>query len=378
MVELKGITWDHPRGYAPLQASTKRYMQQTGVSVTWDRRSLKDFGDISVEMLADNYDLLIIDHPHMGVVDSSACLLNLNDHLSSVEIDLYKKESVGPSFSSYYYNNKQWALPVDAACQAAAYRPDLVDEVLLPSSWDNLVSFSAVLRLKKQFIGTALCPTDCNSIFLTLSAQTGNPVTGYNKELIPLERGIQILEMMMTLKQLSHPESLNWNPINLYDQMVSSDEVVYSPLAYAYINYSSIGSLEKQLKYTSIPGKTHAILGGAGMAVSAKSKHIKQAVDYLKWMCHPDYQKSYYLKQGGQPGQLSAWTDSENNISSGNFLSALLPTINTAFVRPRLPMWPEYQEWLGDIIHDYLKNNMDATVVIEEINKEFKRVFKIA
>ncbi len=67
MIALRGITWDHPRGYQPLAASADPYAAEFGVRVTWDRRSLKDFGDAPIDLLAADYDLLIIDHPHMGL-----------------------------------------------------------------------------------------------------------------------------------------------------------------------------------------------------------------------------------------------------------------------------------------------------------------------
>ena len=66
MITLRGITWDHPRGYAPLAASVAPYAQAHSVRVEWERRSLKDFGDAPLPELARDYDLLIIDHPHVG------------------------------------------------------------------------------------------------------------------------------------------------------------------------------------------------------------------------------------------------------------------------------------------------------------------------
>jgi len=65
MTKLRGITWDHPRGYAPLHAASAIYRQQTGVQVDWAKRSLKDFGDAQLTELARDYDLLIISkHGH--------------------------------------------------------------------------------------------------------------------------------------------------------------------------------------------------------------------------------------------------------------------------------------------------------------------------
>lgn len=46
-ITLKGIAWDHPRGYDPLQATSKAFAElYQGVSIKWNIRSLKEFGDM--------------------------------------------------------------------------------------------------------------------------------------------------------------------------------------------------------------------------------------------------------------------------------------------------------------------------------------------
>ena len=67
-VALKGMTWNHPRGYLPLEAAAREWEARTGVAVNWDKRSLQDFESFPVELLAREYDLIIIDHPHVGQI----------------------------------------------------------------------------------------------------------------------------------------------------------------------------------------------------------------------------------------------------------------------------------------------------------------------
>ena len=40
MIKLKGITWDHARGYDPLIASSELYFKEKGIQVEWQKRSL--------------------------------------------------------------------------------------------------------------------------------------------------------------------------------------------------------------------------------------------------------------------------------------------------------------------------------------------------
>jgi len=370
---LKGITWDHPRGYAPLYASADRYKKLTGVEIIWSKHSLKDFGDTSIQALSENYDLLIIDHPHIGIAATSQCLLKLDALMSSEELNLFALQSVGPSFFSYNYQNHQWALPIDAACQVASYRSDLFI-YKIPETWNEVFSVANNLKQNKKFIGTALCATDCNCTFLTLSAQHNDAPKENKSDLVNKHTGVKILQLISKLKDVSHPDSLKWNPINLYDHMISNDDVVYSPLAFGYVNYSTNNNQNHFLKYAGIPGKTGSLLGGAGIAISSKCKNIIAAIEYIKWICDPEYQKTKYVEEGGQPGQLKAWKDKTVNAFTNNFFADTLSTIETAYVRPRMPGWPAFQEYLGNVVHDFLLYNKNAEMIIDELNNAYKKM----
>ena len=63
-IRLTGLTWDHPRGYAPLLAGVAEYQQQNPeINIQWDRRTLREFGEAPIEQDVENYDLIIVDHP---------------------------------------------------------------------------------------------------------------------------------------------------------------------------------------------------------------------------------------------------------------------------------------------------------------------------
>ncbi|MFI5157086.1 MAG: extracellular solute-binding protein, partial [Chitinophagales bacterium] len=170
-MHLRGITWDHPRGYEPLVASSALYEKTFGHSVSWQKRSLANFGDQSIEELSSQFDLLIVDHPHAGIFWKSGCLIPLNEWLPENMLEKLASQSAGPSFFSYNYKGKQWALPVDAAMQAAALRPDLMGNLTIPESWKEVFELSEILKHRNLSMGMALCPTDCLCTFLTLTAQ---------------------------------------------------------------------------------------------------------------------------------------------------------------------------------------------------------------
>jgi multiple sugar transport system substrate-binding protein len=70
-MSLKGLIWDNPRGYQALQASLD---WKDCPVVQWDIQLLSGFEENPLEELADQYDLLVIDHPHLGQAVESQCL----------------------------------------------------------------------------------------------------------------------------------------------------------------------------------------------------------------------------------------------------------------------------------------------------------------
>lgn len=368
-IVLNGITWDHSRGYDPLVAASKFYYTQTGVKVVWKKRSLKDFGDQSLSALAASFDLLINDHPHSGVAAKTACVLPLDAHLPSAVLDNLRMESAGPSYDSYHYHGHQWALPIDAAFQCASYRADLLKSPL-PKTWDEV--FDLAIRLKKRgnYVGMALCSTDSLCTFLTLTAQSGAPIRAENEILIDEQNGKGVLHSMRRMCDLFHPDSLQWNPVNLYDHMTAHDDICYAPLAFNYTNYSRDGFRKKLLNYTDAPDFC-GLLGGAGIAVSASSLHAKEAVNFASWICSAGVQKEVYTTNHGQPGNIMAWQDEYANKITNDFFTSTRQTLDKAYVRPRFAGWPKFQECLGDKIHDFLMNDGEIKPLLEDLNEAF-------
>ncbi len=369
---LTGITWDHPRGYDPLIASSTLYEKLFGVKVEWQKRSLTNFGDQSIARLAERFDLLIIDHPHAGDANETKCLFSFDEILSQEKINELKKQTAGPSFSSYNYKGKQWAIPIDAAMQCSANRPDLMKELAVPKNWKEVFELADLLKKRKLQVGIAFCPTDSLCSFLTITAQLGSPVQEGNEMLVSRETGLQSLELMRRMRDNFHQNSLNWNPIQLFDYMSTHDEIAYAPLAFCYSNYSRDGFRKNKLSYHNVPGIKNAALGGAGIAVSAKSKHPTEAARYAAWICSAEIQNSVYVVAQGQPANIVAWkTDFANGLTN-NFFFNTMDTLTKAFVRPRYSGWPEFQKYLGEVLHAYLKDDADPIKVLDHLQEAYR------
>jgi multiple sugar transport system substrate-binding protein len=373
---LSGITWDHPRGYDPLIACSALYEKLFGVQVKWEKRSLTNFGDQSLAGLAEKFDLLIIDHPHAGVAFETNCLFPLNELLPKEKIEALKKQSAGPCFTSYNYERKQWAIPIDAAMQCSAIRPDLLGDLAVPKNWAEVFELTKLLKKKNLQVGMALCPTDSLCSFLTITAQLGSPVQEGNKMLVSREIGLQSLEFMRKIRDNFHVSSLNWNPIQLYDYMSTNDDIAYAPLAFCYTNYSRDGFRKNKLTYYNAPGIKYAVLGGAGIAVSAKRKYLNEAAQYAAWICSAEIQSSVYFMQQGQPANIVAWNSDYANELTHNFFFNTFETLTNAFVRPRYSGWPEFQKYLGEALHAFLKDDTDPVKVLDQLQEGYRLSYK--
>lgn len=372
-VILKGITWDHPRGYQPLIACSAVYEKEMGVRVEWHKRSLTAFGDQSLEDLCDRFDLLIIDHPHVGFAENKNLLEPLENIISQENLLRLRNQSAGPSFLSYYYKEKQWALPIDAAMQTAVSRPDLISENDIPSNWDEVFELAEVLKKTNSYLGIALSPTDCLCSFLSLTAQANAPIEEDNSALVDNEVGVYCLEKLKRIKENFHAASLQWTPVNMLDYMSSNDDVVYSPLAFCYNNYTQDNFRKKRLDFHDAPDVNSVVLGGAGIAVSSSCKNKTVAGEFASWICSAEIQSTVYANEQGQPGNRVAWIDEGINASAGNFFFNTIKTLENAYVRPRYNGWTAFQTTMGNVIHDFLKYDKEAGQVLAELNILFHK-----
>jgi len=377
MIKLKGITWDHARGYDPLIAASELYFKEKGIQVDWQKRSLTNFGDQSLEALSKQFDLIIMDHPHVGVAEASNCLLPLNDLVPANILNELKISSAGPSFESYHYHGKQWALPIDAAMQCASYRADLMVNDSLPNTWEEVFALAKTLASKKLYIGIALCPTDCLCSFLSLTAQFGSPIRENNELLVEPSIGLKALTMLRTMCDVFHPKALDWNPIALYDYMAEQNDIAYSPLAFCYTNYSRAGFRKNILKYHTAPEINNAVLGGAGIAITSSCSNVQEAAHYAAWISSDVVQSTIYVNTQGQPGNKIAWENKEANTITSDFFTNTMPSLTNAYLRPRYQGWPKFQTFIGETIHAYLLHDTAPELVLEKLQAAYAASYLI-
>ncbi|WP_421723129.1 extracellular solute-binding protein [Bauldia sp.] len=349
-VALKGLAWDHRRCWGPLDAGVGDYLANHPEidSITWDRRSLYEFGEGRLDLAVQDYDLVIYDHPFVGEIARDGLMLPFDPYLSAADARAYEADSVGASWRSYQAEGKQWGLPIDAAAQVAAYRPDLLRTYTdrPPRTHDEVLDLGRNVRADNRWLVLPLVPTDAICLILTGAAMAGKPVRLADGVGLDSEVAEAVVDRFRAIAALSHPDSWSLNPISCCEHMIRNDDVVYTPFAFGYVNYTS-RTETPHLLFADIPSTppVGALLGGAGVGVSAFSKNPDAAAAYALHLFDPEVQRGVYVREGGQPGSLSAWTDPEANRLTRDFFADTLATLQGAYLRDTMPGFiPAFRE----------------------------------
>jgi multiple sugar transport system substrate-binding protein len=364
------MTWNHDRGWKPMLATAAAFQQRNPqVTISWEARSLQDFADYPVDELAKRYDLIVLDHPHMGTAARDGCLVPLNKYVPPLMQAALQQESVGKSYRSYVFDGELWALPIDAAAQVAAYRPDLLDQVKcpVPRTWDDVI---ALAKIRPGIVSVPLMSTDALMAFFTLCANSGEEPFSAGKEVVVSDKtGLAALEMIKQLASYSNPESLSWNPIKMWESMATTDITAYCPLGFGYSNYARPGYRKSLVKFTDIPAgldgsPSGAILGGTGLAISSMSQHIDLAIEYAIWVAQAECQSTVYFSGGGQPANRVAWTSNAVNSACNDFFRDTLETLDLAYLRPNWTGFIDYQNAGFDCMKLFMTGqaNSEATL----------------
>ncbi|MDX0698207.1 extracellular solute-binding protein [Sinorhizobium medicae] len=372
---LKGMTWNHPRGYDPMVACSRAWQEKSGVEIQWEKRSLQDFETFPVEVLARDYDLIVIDHPHVGQITSENCLLPLDVPGREADRQALSAASVGPSYRSYEWNARQWAFPIDAATQVQAWRPDRTGRL---RTWRELLDLA-----RSGGVVLPLRPPHSLMSFFTLCGNLGRPCRSNGQgDLVDAETGATAIELLKEIAALVDPVCFDMDPIAAFEAMAEEGAAfACAPLIYGYVSYSMAGFRPALIRFGDIPdigaaGPVGSALGGTGIAVSAFSKAPEQAIDFAYWVASGDVQRGIYAACGGQPGHGAAWQDETVNAATHDFYRATRETLEAAWLRPRHDGYMAFQQAGSDRLNEGLRRGERPSLVAEELNRLFRESFR--
>ena len=376
MIQLKGMTWDHSRGYDPMIVTSEFFSKKHNnkIQINWEKRSLQAFADRPIDQMVDEYDLMVIDYPHVGEVSAKGLLQKFDIDGYQDELNLLKEQSVGLSHQSYNIDGHQWALAIDAATQVSCFRKDLISS--LPQSWNDLLNLS-----KQNKVLWPLKPVHAISSFYSIYNNITEEFNPEDKNFINKEFGIKSLEMMKNISTYLISDCFVMDPINTAEILSSNDDFYYSPYTYGFSNYSRENYRTNILTYANVlnlsnkgPNGTH--LGGTGIAISNKSNHKDLALEYSYWIAGADCQQTLFYTSGGQPGNSLAWENQQINNECNSFFNNTRLTLNQAWIRPRHNGYMKFQDESGNIINEYLQSNTNESIIIDKLKKMYAESFE--
>jgi multiple sugar transport system substrate-binding protein len=370
MFEYRGITWNHPRGYRALEESTKIWWQR-GVQIQWDKQPLERFESARIEELCALYDLVVFDHPHVGEAAEANCLSPLEEWLPEDEFRAVRKKSIGPVLASYFYAGKHWALPLDAATQVLAYRPDLLGGEKPPCAWPEMRKFAERFPMGLSVAG----PHALLSLF-SICVALGEPPLS-QRALISREAGVAGLELMSFLFQAMEPSTCELNPIGILETMSRTNRIAFCPLIYGYVNYAAPNDPScYPVKFVNAPlipqiGRPGSTLGGAGIGISGRTKISEGLIAYLTWLVSEQTQVEFLTVFDGQPSLLPAWIDPGVNRCWNDFYQDTAETVKQAWVRPRYPGYIGFQNEGSEILRQSLCDRISAPEILQKLEDCF-------
>lgn len=373
-IALRGMTWSDPRGYDPVVAAAAEFAQlHPGVRIDWDKRSLQGFESTPVDELAATYDLMVIDHPHVGAVVADGCLLPIDQHGDAESLLRLEAETVGKSFASYRLAGRQWALPIDAATQVQAIRPDRQPATL--QRWDEVMAAA-----REGAVLWPLRPPHVLMGFYTLAANLGDPCAVTRGPLVSRRTGLAVLAALQALAELVDPACRSMDPIAALDALADSAWHRVIPLTYLYAPYAREGYRVHRIAFHDIPaiglnGPIGSALGGTGIAISARTRHPELCTRFALWLASAKVQRGLYSANNGQPGNARAWGDPAVNAAVGNAYAATRLTHEAAWLRPRHKGYMAFQEAGSHIVLDTITGRTAHATALDALDQSFIESF---
>ncbi len=371
-----GLTWDHPRGYRALEAAAAA---DDTIDLRWERQSLEGFETHPIADLAQRYDLIVLDHPHLGEAIADQCLVPLESLFTPEEITDWEQTTVGRSFASYHYSGNHWALPLDAATQVAAYRPDLLEGEELPLTWASVIALAA-----RRPVCLCLAGPHAVLSFMSLCVALGEaPASKRPELLVSDDAGAEALTIMAAIHRRSTPLAAAKNPIRILDAMAEGAAIAYCPLIYGYVTYAALSGSRHRVAFTDVPsigpgGPLGSTLGGTGLAVTRRAEITPSLLAHLRYLLTESTQRYFIPFHDGQPSARAAWIDAEVNRRWGNFYRDTLRTIEAAWIRPRHKGFIAFQTEASALIRAGLETGAAAPMLLRELQQRYARTCEVA
>ncbi|WP_233838844.1 extracellular solute-binding protein [Paraburkholderia sp. ZP32-5] len=361
----RGLTWDHPRGYAALRAAADQ-----SELIEWHTHSLEGFESAPIGQLCEQYDLIVLDHPHLGEALAQNCLQPLDTLFTREALQRIERDSMGLSYASYRMAGCQWGLPLDAATQVMAARADLLAraDAAVPTQWHDVLAMSRRTGQVAMSLAGPHAFLTLLSICAALDPQLAlaDGARWHSPDVVR-----EACELLVELASLSPACVRDENPIGLLQYMTTHDDVMLCPLVYGYVNYTQVQNgvplaFHDAPRFDARP--PGSILGGTGIAVTKRCEVDTQLIEHLLWLLSETAQSGFIPQHAGQPSHIASWRDANVNAASGNFYLNTFATVQAASLRPRHDGFIAIQAKASALLRDGLLAGASAASLADRLN----------
>ena len=384
MITLRGRTWPSKRGYGGLAASAEAYTRLSpDVRVEWEQVDFEElFYDSRRQFVSGDpdFDLMMLDHPWVGELAVNGWIVDMDDLLTAEQLRDLEEDADRSSLEAYRYEGRLWSLPVDAACQILAFRPDLVGAATdqLPGDWDSFLTLGKSLHEPPQrcaFTNQFGGPNHFLTLLGIAAALGDAPYTEPSRGIVrdAGASGLDILRRVWELSIESHVESLDMLAHRTFPLMMAEDRAAMCPGVFAYITHYGGGG-ERQLGIADMPvmpetGKHTSLLGGMGLAIASASPHRDAAWEYATFVMSREVQGGAFVENGGQPGRVSALTTGYADDECAGFGPVLADALDGCYIRPTPPGWHRAERAGGDVVSRFLAGEVAVQETLADLDR---------
>jgi multiple sugar transport system substrate-binding protein len=369
MARYRGLTWDHARGRLALERAAETATDAAGKRlIEWDAQPLEGFEASPIGEPAERYDVIVLDHPHLGDATAAEAIQPLESLFPPEFLAAVKRDAVGPSAASYTLDGRLWALPLDAATQVAVSVPELVPTP--PRTWAEVVDLATIAPVALSLAGPHACLTYASLCVALGSEPSVVPGRGF----VDAAVGERALGMLSGIARTLPPRTAELNPIGLLERMRRDRDIAYIPLVYGYVTYATGPD---PLWFDDAPSveigtRRGSTIGGTGIAISSRCVPDDALLAHLAGLLDPEYQRTTLPADAGQPSLRSAWTDDAVNAASGEFYRRTIATIDESWVRPRVPGYIPFQAEASAVLREAILDGRPGAV--GHVNDLFDRL----
>ena len=374
MIAYRGLTWDHPRGTDALRAAALLAWHDGLLDLSWEAQSLEGFESHPIDNLAAQYDLIVMDHPHLGDAIAHDCLVALDTLFDAAELQTWADATIGQTFSSYHMAGHQWALPLDAATQVRICSPEAAEYPM--HTWADIENLPDSVRVALSLAGPHAALS-----FFSLCAGQGEPISTKPDDPLIMNRSAarRSLEIMSAIAARMERRFISMNPISLHEA-VAARQLDVCPLVYGYASYGRPDQApgRQQVRFGDVPkvgdfltlGTT---LGGTGICITKRARISPELLAHVRLLMSPTTQVSLFPDNRGQPYHVRAWSDPAVNRAYGGFFQGTRKSLAQAWVRPRWAGYAAYQLELSALIRSALERQDTPDAVIDRINRHYAK-----